>query len=627
MTAAVDPAPGANASAATSPPGTSLPATSLPGWLMYHAQSRPRAVALRVKELGRWREITWAEYAERVSSVGRALAQRGVGPGDRVAIVCDNRPEWIITDLAVQGIGAATVGVFVTSPAAEVAELLRRSRVKVAIVEDEEQLDKFLETRDTTGIECIAVIDTRGIRHLAPPAMSFEELEALGRPEAVAHRGDPLDGWRDRVASLPPDGVATVVFTPGTTGTPKGVLLTHANLVAAADAGVAALGLSPRDEIVSSLPLCEIAERALTVAQAIRAGATVNFGEGGESLVNDLREVQPTVLLGAPRVRERMRADIDADLRTADVVKRKAVAWSLASGRRSLDGGRRGRARGIGDFAVARPLRRRLGLAKVRLALSATAPCRAALVEWWWALGLPLREAYGLTETAGFVTIGTGYELRPGRAGVAVAGVEVRIADEGEVLVRGPVVFSGYLDDPAATTQARDAHGWLHTGDIGELDADGHLAIVDRIKDIVITSGGHRAAPRPIERHLEASPYVHTAIVVGDRRPCLGALLVIDATAVGDWAAGHDVPYTTPRSLAERPEVHDLLAGWVGEVNAALDELDRVECFALLGSQLSHDEGAVTATSKVRRGPAAERYRALVDAMYAELDSRRGGVR
>ena len=605
------------------PEAAATPST-LPAWLLRHASDRPRGVALRVKELGRWREITWEEHAGRVAAVGRSLAHHGLGRGDRVLLVSENRPEWVIADLAIQGLGAATVGMFPTTPAGEAADLLRRCGARIAVVEDEEQLDKLLEVRGGTGLEKIFVIDPRGIRRLVAPAASFEELEALGSLDAVALRGADPGLWQESVAALEPGTVATVVFTPGTTGTSKGALLTHGNLSAAADAGVAEYGLGSHDQIVSCLPLCEISERVLVVAQATRAAATVHFGEGGDAIENDLREVEPTFFLASPRLWERLRGRIEAGLRDAGRIKRSA--FRIAS-----PGGGSLRVT-LAALLVTRPVRSRVGLRRVRVAVAAGAPAPIELLEWWSGLGMTVRELYGLVESTGIATVVPASGGRPGTVGRAVPGTEVGVdtgaeggaggvgedgSSAGEVRVRGDVVFAGYLDAPAETAERLDASGWLCTGDVGTLDADGTLTIVGRTKDIIVTSGGHAVAPSPLEQRLQASPYVRVAIVIGDGRPCLGALMGVDDAAVGEWAAAEGVPFTTMRSLATRPEVHDLIGRWIDEVNRSLTAGDRIERFALLATELSHDDGALTPNFKVRRGAIVAQFSDLVEEMYA----------
>ncbi len=591
--------------ASPSSPELSAGPTTLPAWLLLQASLRPKAIAIRVKELGRWREISWQEHAERVESVGRALATFGVGHGDRVLILSENRPEWIVADLAVQGLGATTVGLFPTSPVTEVGPLLQRSGARVAVVEDEEQLDKLLEVRAGSALERIVVIDTRGIRLLEDPASSFEALEALGSRDAVQLRSGDLDEWRIAVGRLAPGGVATVAFTPGTSGEPKGALLTNANLAAVAQVGVTEYGLQPDDRIVSCLPLCEIAERVLVVAQATSAGCTVHFGEGGDALENDIREVRPTVFLGAPRLWQRLRASVDLGLRNAGRLKRAAFRFGTGKGPRALR-----------SLVATAAVRTRVGLPKVRLALAGGAPMPADLLAWWTALGVDVREVYGLTETTGVGTL-VMPDTPTGSVGRALPGTEITVAPDGEVLVRGPSVFAGYLDDAEETAAAINGDGWCHTGDLGALDAAGNLTIVGRRKDIIVTSGGHSVAPAPIERRLATSPFVRAAVVVGDGRPHLGALLALEGEAVGDWAAEQRLAFTTHAALIALPEVRELVQGAIDEVNEGLPVEEQVRSFALLPEDLSEDDGALTATLKVRRATAGERFADLVESMYA----------
>ncbi len=596
MTATVVPSP--------SPDLSSGPST-LPAWLLLQAELRPKAVAMRVKELGRWREISWQEHAARVEAVGRALSTFGVSRGERVLLLSENRPEWVVTDLAVQGLGAATVGVFPTTPVAEVGPLLERSGVRVAVVEDEEQLDKLLALRDRSRLERIVVIETRGIRLLEAPASSFEALESIGSTDAVALRSGDLDEWRVAVGALAPDDCAAIAFTPGTSGAPKGALLTHANLAAVAEVGTAAYGLRAGDRIVSCLPLCEIAERALVVAQATRAGCTVHFGEGGDALENDIREVRPTVFLAAPRLWQRLKGSVDVGLRNAGRLKRAAFRFGTGGGPRALR-----------SMLVTRPVRARVGLTEVRLALAGGAPMPKDLHGWWAALGVDVREVYGLTETCGIGTI-VDAGSPPGSVGRALPGTDIDIAPDGEVLVRGAAVFAGYLDDPEETAAALDRDGWCHTGDLGAVDAEGELTIVGRRKDVIVTSGGHTVAPAPIERHLTTSPFVRAAVVVGEGRAHLGALLALEGEAVGDWASEQGVAFTTHGALAERPEVQALVQEWIDEVNATLPAEEHVRGFALLPDDLSEDDGDLTATLKVRRAATAERFADLVESMYS----------
>jgi long-chain acyl-CoA synthetase len=597
---------------------------SLPAWLLRQADERPKGVAIRVKELGRWREVTWADHLEQVERIGNALLQLGIAAGDRIAIVSDNRPEWITADLAAQGIGAATVGLLTTLPEPELGALLQRSGARVAFVEDEEQHDKVLAVRSGTKVERIVVMDTRGFRQIEQPAMSFEACETLGHDEAIAHRSGSATAWREAAAQRDADELATIVFTAGTTGLPKGVMLTHGALTAAAQAGIVGFDIRADDDQYSYLPLAEITERLLSVAVATCAGSTVHFGEGGESFMNDLGEVQPTVLLGPPRVWERMVAMVDAAERRNDWIKRKAIGFARRRGRRTIEARRGGQGSRslIAEMLVARPLRRRLGLGRIRVALSGTAPANPAVLNDLWALGVPIRECYGVAETVGIATVQLPGVVQPGTVGRAVAGVDVRLGDGGVLMIHAAQMFTGYLDDAELTKGCLDKEGWFRTGDVAELDADGELRITGRADDALPTSTGTKVVPEPIEQRLVASQYIRDAVVIGSGRPHLAALLGIEAGAVREWASQREITANTYADLISRPEVRALIQEEVDAVNAGLAEHERITRFALLPAELSHDDGLLTATSKIRRGAVLDRFSSLVDGLYREEGGR-----
>ena len=594
-------------------------AATLPAMLLRHAESRANQVALRVKRLGRWEELSWADYERRAASVGLGLRELGVGTGDRVAVLADNRPEWLFADLGTQGLGAVTVGVYPTSSEAEVGHVLANSVAKIVIVEDEEQLDKTLLVRDQLPhLEKIVVMDTRGIRSLEDPTtMSLEELEALGEQRL---RSSPRE-WRDSVASLRGGhDVAIVVYTSGAAGAPQGVMLSHADLAAAADVTTEFYGARADEEVLSYLPLCHVAERLVSVVAAVRAGYIVNFGEGGESFPNDLREVQPTFFLGVPRVWERLAAGVQFRVRNVSRLKRwNYNVWQrrgakIAAARMR---GRRGNAVSVflSWLFLGRSLRKKLGMSRVRVALSGAAPIAPDVLEYLWSLGIPVREVYGQTENTALATATPEGDVRIGKVGRPLPGVEVRIADDGEVLVKSPGNFLGYLGDEVGTQAAYD-DGWLRSGDLGEIDADGFLAITGRTKDIVMTAAGVNISPNKLENLLKFSPFIRDAMVIGDRRPYLAALIGIDVGMVSVWAQQQNLQFTTQRDLVERIEVRRLVEGAVNEVNRQVDEHEQVQGFELLPIDLE-ETGALTATQKVRRGTAAEQFQDLIERMYA----------
>ncbi|MDP9384792.1 MAG: AMP-binding protein [Actinomycetota bacterium] len=573
---------------------------SLPEMLLHQARERPRAAALREKHRGRWRETTWAQYAECAARVGLALAELGVEPGDRVAIHAENRPEWVISDLGIQGIGAIAVGVYPTSPAAEVEYLLSHSEAKVLIAEDEEQLDKALAVRERLpALRRIVVMDPRNVAQLDDPMIvTFEAFEASVDSDGA------VEAWAARAQQLDPAAPAIIVYTSGTTGPPKGAMLTHANLAWAASVLREAFGARPDDEVLSYLPLSHVAERIFSVIDAVGIGYVVNFGEGGESFAQDLRDVQPTIFIGVPRVWEKMLAGVQIRMGDASRLKRAAYRFGTGGG---------GPARSL---LLHRPLRDKLGLSRVRVAVSGAAPIAPQVLEFFRGLGVGVREVYAQTENTAVCTFTPEDDVRLGKVGKPVEGVEVRIAEDGEILMRSPGVFAGYFRDEAATRAVLDDDGWLHTGDVGELDPDGFLTITDRKKDVIITAGGKNVSPSEIENRLKVSPYVREAVVIGDRRPYLVALIGIEADTVGDWAARRNLAFTTYADLSGKPEVRELIAGWVEEVNSQFAQVETIKRFALLDKELDHEDGELTATLKVKRAAMAERFAAEVEGLY-----------
>jgi long-chain acyl-CoA synthetase len=592
--------------------------TSLPGWLLLHARERPQQVAMRYKRRGIWLEITWAEYAERVARVAAGLRTLGVEPGDRVAIHAENRPEWLLADLAAEGMGAVSVGIYPTSPAAEVEYLLGHSEAKVLIAEDEEQLDKTLAVRERLPeLRALVVMDDRGVRDGGVPALRFEELEQRAGPDARAD-------LERSVAALDPHAPAVMVYTSGTTGPAKGAMLAHRNLVAGTRTFRSVFGTTDRDELLSYLPLCHVAERLGSQISALGTAQVVNFGEGAETFNEDLREVQPTAFLAVPRVWEKLLAGVEIRIADASPLKRFLYRFWLRQGRRSA--GRRMRGRptpvdralfALGELMLYRPLRERMGLARVRVAIAGGAPVSPEVLAWLWAIGVPVREGYGQTENTAICCWMPVGDVRLGTVGSAVEDVEVRIAADGEILIRSPGTFLGYFKDPEATEAAIDADGWLHSGDVGELDADGFLKVTDRKKDIIITSGGKNVSPSEVENRLKVSPYIREAVVVGDGRKYLTALIGIEYDTVGDWASRRNVAYTTYADLSSKPEVRKLIEGCVREANESFAHVEQVKRFALLPKELDHEDGELTATQKVKRRTFEDQFRREIEELYA----------
>jgi long-chain acyl-CoA synthetase len=567
--------------------------TTLPACLIRHARERPRDVALRKKDLGRWEEWTWADYERRVASVAAGLRSCGIEPGDRIAIQSENRPEWLVADIAAQAIGAIVVGVYPTSPAAELEYLMRHSGSKLLIAEDEEQVDKALAVRsDLPDLTDVFVVDTRGVRD--GDVRRWEELEDTEALDLAA-----------AATELDPEETAIIVYTSGTTGPPKGAMLSHANMLYAARIFRDAYGTTPGDEVLSYLPLCHIAERLFSVLSALEAGYVVNFGAGGESFPTDMREVQPTVFLGVPRVWEKMLATVE--VRMADASRTKRLLWRAALARGGF----------IGHLLAFRALREKLGLLRVRAAISGAAPIAPQVLEFFARIGVNVREGYGQTEGTAVATATPQGGIRIGTVGTALPDCELRIAEDGEILVRSPGVFLGYYRDEEATARTIDADGWLHTGDVGELDADGYLTITDRKKDIIITAGGKNISPSEIENKLKVSPYVREAVVIGDKRRYLTALIGIELDTVADWAGRRGVTFTTYADLASKEPVRELIGEWVDRINAELAQVEQIKRFTLLRKELDHEDGELTATQKVKRAAISDEFADEVEGLYA----------
>ncbi|MDQ3106286.1 MAG: AMP-binding protein [Actinomycetota bacterium] len=598
------------------PDATTTSGHTLPSILLERGRTQGGDVALRKKALGRWRTYTWSEYSDRASRIGRALLELGIEPGDRVAVHSENRVAWLLADLGIQGIGAVTVGIYPTSPAAEVEYLLSHSESRIVIVEDQEQLDKTLAVRERLPrLEKIVLIDTSGLRGFTDPmVVTLADLESLGEQR-------PVEEFSRRVAALDDSDVAVIVYTSGTTGPPKGAMLTHANLRAAANASARAFGVRAGDEVVSYLPLCHIAERLISVINAVALGYTVNFPESPNTVPQDLAEIQPTFFLGVPRVWEKFLAGVEIRMEDASALKRANYRFWMTRGRAMSAKRLRGGSSGgivyfLGWLLLYRSLRRKLGLGRVREAISGAAPIAPQVLEWFWTIGVPVREGYGQTEGTAIGTLNPHGDVRIGSVGRPLTGTELRIAEDGEIVLRSAGVFAGYLKNDVATRETVDGDGWLHTGDVGTLDADGYLSITDRKKDIIITAGGKNISPAEIENRLKVSPYVKEAIVIGDRRKYLSALIGIELDTVGNWAGKNGVPFTTYGDLAAKPEIVALVQAAVDEVNRDLAQVETIKRFTLLGRELDQEEGELTATQKVKRAAVAGEFSAEIEAMY-----------
>ena len=590
---------------------------NLPAKLLEHSQTRPNDVAMRHKRLGIWKEFTWEEYLNKVVSVSLGFYELGVREGDKVAIHSENRPEWVFADLAAQTLGSVSVGIYPTSPASEVEYLLSHSEASVLVVEDEEQLDKALDAWDRLEkLQKIVVIDPRGVKELNDPRIiTFEDLLDLG--DLVVGKS-----FEEMTKTITSSETAIIVYTSGTTGPPKGAMITHENLRFAAITWGLVYEYRKNDEVLSYLPLCHVAERVISVANAVYHGYVVNFGEDTNSFTEDLREVQPTFFLGVPRVWEKMLAAVQIRSNDATWLKRSLFNFWIKQGGLLLQRRLKNKSTfidsiwfGIGWLFVFRSLKKRLGMMRVREALSGAAPIAPQVLEFLMSVGVPVREGYGMTENTAVATIVPADELYLGSVGKALPLSEVRIAKDGEILTRSDGTFKGYFKNPDATKETI-IDGWLHTGDIGHIDEFGHLWITDRKKDIIITAGGKNLSPSEIENRIKISPYVREAMVIGDKRKYLTALIGIESDTVGDWATRKGIPYTTYEDLSSKDEVNELVSMIINDANKDFAQVETVKYFKLIPLELDHEDGQLTATQKVKRAAITEQFAELIESMY-----------
>ena len=601
---------------------------SVPVRIRERAERTPDLVALREKRLGIWQEITWRDYAERVELVAHALLALGVEAGDRVAIHSENRPEWLISDAGAVAARAISLGVYPTNPQAEVQYLLADSGAKVLIAEDQEQVDKALAVKaETPDLEWIVYVEPRGISSYGDPSLIWwPDFLERGREHREAN-ADLLPGLAEHVAD---DEVVTLIYTSGTTGPPKGAMLTHGNVEFAIgvlfDEGGLYVGAGPDDMVVSYLPLAHVADRAGSEWLNAATGAQVHFAESIDVVQETLREVQPSLFLAVPRIWEKLRATVEVRMASASPLKRlnyrfwmrnaASIGRQLASNGGSHTFSTRLRY-ALGYPFLYRALRERLGLRRCRVAVTGAAPIAPEVLEWFFGLGVVIYEIYGMTENAAVATMNRPGRVKLGTVGEPQPGIELRLDDQTrEVLTRHPGVFQGYWNKAEQTAETLDDDGWLHTGDVGEWVDDSHVRIVDRLKDIIITAGGKNVSPSEIENSLKFSPYVKEAVVVGDRRPYLTALVGIELDTVSDWAQRQRIPYTTYRDLVEKPEVLDLVQGIVRETNERFARAEGVKKFRMIVKELDHEDGELTATQKVKRAAISDMLASPIDDMY-----------
>ncbi|CAN7333208.1 AMP-dependent synthetase/ligase [Variovorax sp. LjRoot178] len=593
---------------------------TLPQALRHWARTHPTRVAIRQKRHGIWKPVTWADYHQRAMQVGLGLRALGLLPGHHLGILSENRIEWVLGQLGAGLVGAVTVGVYPTSPTSEVAYVLGHADAQVVLCEDQEQADKVLDAREQLpALKCVVVMEKKGLAELKARApglvIGFEELESIGAASPDVAQVDAM------LARQTPADIALVIYTSGSTGKPKGAMISFGNIAAMAPGVIERLGLEPHTSHLSYLPLCHVAEQMLTCFVPMYLGSRVDFGESIRTVQEDLREVAPTMFLGVPRIWEKLHSAISIKMQETGRWRRafyeKALtlcepfAHKSPTQRSALE-----RAVFAACYwTVFRALQNFIGLRRAQVALTGAAPISPLVVRYFRTIGVPLIEVYGMTESSGMVLGQRKDAVRFGTVGVPTHGVEHRISDQGELQVRGGMVFQGYYKNPEATASTI-ADGWLYTGDVVQ-EKDGQLRIVDRLKDVMITAGGKNLTPSEIENTMKASPFIKECVIVADARKFVSALIQIEYDITAKWAESRGLSFTHFRSLVELPQVRELIRQEVDKGNAQLAEVAQLRRFHLLTKELDHDDGEVTATMKVRRASIYKAYAPEIEALYS----------
>jgi long-chain acyl-CoA synthetase len=577
--------------------------------------------ALRHKQKGLWQSTTWAQYFARARATGLAMQALGLERGQVVCVLAENRPEWLYVDMGAQCMGLVGNGVYPTSSAGQLQHILMDSGSRLLFVENQEQLDKALEIRtQCPKLQRIVVMDREGLRGFSDPDVEFFD-EFLAHGHALAETRQAL--FDASIDNTQAEDLAFLVYTSGTTGAPKGAMTLNRNLVFQLSLATEYLDIQPGDKSVSFLPLCHIAERMSSVYNPLALGLVVHFPENSGTVFNDMREVAPHLVFAPPRFWEKMYSQIDLFMRDAIAPARWTYHTTRAMGAARVEAQLQGQAISppslllkIMQWLALRNVRIFLGLQNVKSALTGAAPVPPDLIRWYLGCGIELREAFGMTETTGFCTATPKGAIRLGWAGIKAPGTELRIGKDDEVLVRGPNVFGGYWKMPDKTRETLDDEGWLHTGDCGEINAEGYLAIRDRIKDILITSGGKNITPSHIESLLKFSPYITDAVVIGDGRKYLTCLVMIDQEHVARYAQEHQVPYTDFGSLTRAPEVIALIHSEIEHINLQLARVEQIKSFKIISELLTAEDEELTPTMKLKRKVITTKYSAVIDNMY-----------
>ncbi len=578
-------------------------------------------VALRSKEYGLWRDISWNDYYHQAGYVGSALMDMGLEPGDCVSIIGDNCPEWVIIDMGVQCAGGTAVGVYSTNAWPQVEHVIGNSDSKFFFVENEEQLDKWLQFRDNVPhLKKVIVWDLEGLRHFEDPmVMTYEEIIEMGCK--ISEKAP--ERLETRMAQVKPEDLSMLIYTSGTTGPPKGAMLTHRNLMWMGQAITTENPMNDQDEVLSFLPLCHVFEQLFSVLGHITHGYTVNFIENLDTVTDDMIEVSPTVGYAVPRIWEKYLSAVYIRMSDATWFKKMVFGIALKIGKKRASlmmdfkpvPGVLTLLYNLAHFTVFRKLKERLGFDRMRMAYSGAAPISPDVLHFFQSIGVNLVEGYGQTEGTGVTCVARVGKVKFGTVGPPITGTQIKIAEDGEILVKSPSVFKGYYKNPESTAETiRD--GWLYSGDVGEIDEDGYLKITDRKKDIIVTAGGKNITPQYIENKLKVSPYINDAVVIGDKRKFISALVMIDEDNVVKFAQDNKVQFSTYKDLTQSSEINKMIQKEVSGVNDTLARVEQIKKFTILPKKLYEEDGEVTPTMKVKRSYVNEAFGDLIEAMY-----------
>ncbi|MGB7336632.1 MAG: long-chain fatty acid--CoA ligase [Salaquimonas sp.] len=579
--------------------------------------------AHREKDFGIWLSFDWSEFWENTKQIGLGLRSLGLKRGEVVSILSEDNKEWIYTDIATQCIGGISSGIYTTDSASQLNYLVNDSDTRFLFVENDEQLDKYLEVqKELPDLVKVIVYDREGLHDFEHDKVIFlDELYALGRAFEKENPGL----FETEIAKSSPDDIAILVYTSGTTGPPKGAMITHSNIMFSLASGLTSVPSYPTDDQVCFLPLCHILERLFSGFAPIISRATVNFAESPETVFENVQEVSPHTFVAVPRVWEKIYSRVMIMIGDATPTQKWAFKKAMEAGMKRVEYEFAGDSVPTSvalnykfwDFVVLRNVRRMLGMDRLRRGGSGAAPISPDLLRWYHAAGIPLLEGYGMTESAGVISINTIEDNKNSTVGVAVPGAEIRIATDGEIQYKAGNVFKGYWKMPEKTAETFTKDGWLRTGDVGRLDNQGWLTITGRLKDIIITAGGKNITPAEIENRLKFSPYISDAVVIGDKRKYLSCLIMIDQENVEKFAQSKRVPFSDFRSLCAAPDVVELIAGVVEDTNDQFARVEQIKEFRLIDILLTAEDDELTATMKLKRSFVEKKHKALIDAMYS----------